>query len=59
MAALIEAPLPELADPAIAHTEVWQRFGQAHTVYFYQLGEHRIWGATARMLSEFLALLPR
>lgn len=58
VAALIDAPLADLADPAIAHTEVWQRGGVPHTVYFYQHGPHRIWGATARILSDLLALLP-
>lgn len=55
--ALISAPLAALADPTIAHTEEWMRLGQSHTVYFFQHGEHRIWGATARILANFLALL--
>lgn len=58
VARLIDASLAALADPAIAHTEEWLRQGVAHTVYFYQFGQHRIWGATARIVAELLELLP-
>lgn len=54
---IIEAPLADLADPAIFHAEEWVRAGQPHTVYFFDYGPHRIWGATARMLVAFLELL--
>jgi 8-oxo-dGTP pyrophosphatase MutT (NUDIX family) len=54
---IIEAPLADLADPAIFHSEEWVRLGEPHTVYFFQYGSHRIWGATARMLVSFLGLL--
>lgn len=54
---IIEAPLAALADPAIFHSEEWLRGGQPHTVYFFDYGPHRIWGATARMLVSFLELL--
>ncbi len=57
VAALIEAPLTELANPAIFHVEEWVRGGVARPVYFYEYGPHRIWGATARMLFELLELL--
>lgn len=58
VAEVIEAPLAELADPAIFHAEQWTRGGQAHTVYFYDLGPHRIWGLTGRILYTLLELLP-
>jgi len=54
---LLLLPLRGLADPAIAHTEEWTRDGQARTVYFYDYGACRIWGATARMLNALLGLL--
>ncbi len=54
---IIEAPLAALADPAIFHSEEWVRAGQAHTVYFYDYGPNRIWGATGRMLFALLGLL--
>jgi 8-oxo-dGTP pyrophosphatase MutT (NUDIX family) len=58
VAEVIEAPLAVLADPAIFHQEEWVRAGQPHPVYFYDFGPYRIWGATARILHELLALLP-
>ena len=54
---LIIARLHGLADPAIFHTEQWTRGGVSHTVYFYDYGPYRIWGATAYMLNMLLALL--
>lgn len=54
---VIEAPLADLADPTIFHSEEWVRAGQPHRVYFFEYGRHRIWGATARMLVSFLDLL--
>ena len=58
VAEVIYAPLAALDDPAIYHTEVWQRFGQPHLLHFYDFGTYRIWGATGRMLHALLALLP-
>lgn len=58
VAALIDAPLAELADPAILHSEEWVRQGKQVTVYFYQLGPHRIWGATGHILTNLFGLLP-
>ncbi len=54
---LIVAALPGLADPAIFHSEEWLRQGHKHTVYFYDYGPYRIWGATARMVKTLLNLL--
>ena len=54
---LILLPLQGLADPAILHTEEWERGGLRRTVYFYDYGPYRIWGATARILNELLDLL--
>jgi 8-oxo-dGTP pyrophosphatase MutT (NUDIX family) len=57
VAELILLPLQGLADPAILHTEEWERGGMRRTVYFYDYGPYRIWGATARILNELLNLL--
>lgn len=57
VADLLLLPLRGLADPAIAHTEVWRRDGLERTVYFYDYGASRVWGATARMLNALLGLL--
>lgn len=57
VAELIPLPLRALANPAIAHTEEWMRGGRTRTVYFYDYGAYRIWGATARILNTLLLLL--
>ncbi len=54
---LILAPLQALADPVIAHTEQWAWSNTTRTVYFYDYGPYRIWGATGRILSMLLELL--
>jgi 8-oxo-dGTP pyrophosphatase MutT (NUDIX family) len=57
VAELIRASLPALADPRIFHSEVWETAGLRRTVYFYDYGAYRIWGATARILHQLLSLL--
>jgi hypothetical protein len=57
VAEVIFLPLQGLADPAIYHTEQWVRDDVPHTVYFFEYGSYRIWGATARMLNTLLELL--
>ncbi len=57
VAEVILLPLQGLADPAIYHTEQWVRDEVPHTVYFFEYGSYRIWGATARMLNTLLELL--
>lgn len=54
VAAIIEAPLRRLLDPATRHEEEWQLRGAAVAVPFFALDEHKVWGATAMMLSEFV-----
>jgi 8-oxo-dGTP pyrophosphatase MutT (NUDIX family) len=54
---IILLPLRGLADPTIYHTEEWIRGGMARTIYFYDYGPYRIWGATARMLNALMELL--
>jgi 8-oxo-dGTP pyrophosphatase MutT (NUDIX family) len=57
VAEIIFIPLQGLVDPSIYHTEQWIRDGEPHTVYFFDYGSYRIWGATARMLNMLLELL--
>jgi 8-oxo-dGTP pyrophosphatase MutT (NUDIX family) len=57
VAEIIFLPLQGLADPSIYHTEQWVRDNVSHTVYFFDYGAYRIWGATARMLTMLLELL--
>jgi 8-oxo-dGTP pyrophosphatase MutT (NUDIX family) len=55
---VIEVPLATVADPAIFHTETWTRNGEPHVVHFYQVSaEDVVWGATARILNQFLEVL--
>lgn len=55
---VLEVPLATLRDPAIFRTELWERNGEPHPVQFYQVSaEDVVWGATARILTQFLELL--
>ena len=55
---VLEVPLQTLRDPSIFRTEIWERNGEPHPVLFYQVSaDDVVWGATARILSQFLALL--
>jgi 8-oxo-dGTP pyrophosphatase MutT (NUDIX family) len=58
VAELILVPLSELQNPAIFHTEQWNNAQISRTVYFYDYGSYRIWGATGRILHAFLQCLP-
>lgn len=56
VAALIETPLAELLEPLHRREEEWDLRGERFRVPYYLVQEHTIWGATAMMLSELLAL---
>ena len=56
VAELIEAPLSALLDPNNLHEEEWRLRDRSATVPFFAIQDHVIWGATAMMLSELLAL---
>ncbi|MSQ23507.1 MAG: CoA pyrophosphatase [Chloroflexi bacterium] len=55
VAEIVEIPLRALQDPAAFHEEIWELRGQARPVQFYEHGRHQIWGATARVVQEFLS----
>ncbi len=57
VAEIIEVPFARLLDPASARREDWTLGGRTVDVPFYAFGPHKIWGATAMVLAEFLALL--
>jgi 8-oxo-dGTP pyrophosphatase MutT (NUDIX family) len=57
VAELIEVPLSRLFDRAVVKREPWQLRGVTVEVPFYQIGLHKVWGATAMILSEFSMLL--
>ena len=54
---LIEVPLASLLDEdCFSEREIF-RGGRNEGVYAYQYGKHIIWGATARILKQFLDLI--
>jgi len=57
VAEVIEPPLDHLADPAHRKRETWTYGGLDHEVPFYEFAGHKIWGATAMVLAELIALL--
>lgn len=57
IAELIEVPLVSLLDEdCFSEREIF-RGGQREIVFAYQYGNHIIWGATARILNQFLDLI--
>ena len=58
VAELIETPLSLLLNPAMCKQEIWNfpNYGERRVSFFDVFG-HKVWGATAMMLSEFLVLL--
>ena len=57
VAEVIEPPLADLLDEGCFALETWERDGETRVTPVYYWREHRIWGATARMLQEFRELL--
>jgi 8-oxo-dGTP pyrophosphatase MutT (NUDIX family) len=57
VAEVIEVPLPLLLDPTTVAEEIWEIQGEPRKVSFYRHREHKIWGATARVLGSLVALL--
>lgn len=54
---IIEVPLTELLDPSRARLETRVLDGIVSEVPYFDWAGHKVWGATAMVLSEFLALL--
>jgi len=57
VAEVIEIPVSHLAEPANRRRETWTIGDRAADVPFFEFQGHKIWGATAMVLAEFLALL--
>jgi 8-oxo-dGTP pyrophosphatase MutT (NUDIX family) len=57
VAQILEVSLSHLLDPASQFEETWDYRGMQIQVPFYLVGSHKVWGATAMMLSEFLERL--
>jgi 8-oxo-dGTP pyrophosphatase MutT (NUDIX family) len=56
VAEVIEAPLSELLDPARRGWGEWAREGVPVRFPFIDIAGHKVWGATAMILSEFATL---
>jgi 8-oxo-dGTP pyrophosphatase MutT (NUDIX family) len=54
---ILEVPLSELLDPDVYREEQWDTRGAGFSVHFYDLDDETVWGATARILTSFLAHL--
>ena len=54
MAEIIEVPLSALRDPSIhqLRPRTWQ--GTTYQVHYFNYGPYEIWGATGRIIYEFL-----
>lgn len=57
VAEVLEVSALSLLDPAIRREEEWMLHGITTRVPLYQIGGHKVWGATAMVLSEFAAVL--
>ena len=57
VAAVLEVPLADLMNPACLQRSIWARDGRELDVPFFEVAGHRVWGATAMALCEFLALV--
>ena len=57
VSALLRVPLVHLIDPVNHIWKAVEQDGTAVATPAYQFGEHVIWGATARVLAQFLGLI--
>ncbi len=57
VAEVLEVPLAELLNPATVREEDWFLRGMTVRVPFFAVQQHKVWGATAMVLAEFVALI--
>jgi hypothetical protein len=57
VAAVLEVPLAALADPAALRVGRRARGGVEIDAPYFAVGDHQVWGATAMLLGELLAIL--
>lgn len=56
--AILDVPLSTLLDPSIYRSEIWRIPGvREHPIFFFDLAEDTVWGATAAMLRQLLGFL--
>lgn len=56
---IIRASLAGLMDPQNSRTEERERYGAIVNIPYFNVGGHKVWGATAMMLAELIELLRR
>lgn len=59
VSAVITVTVRELLDPALVREEQWTLRGAEVRVPFFAIAGHKVWGATAIVLSEFVARMRR
>lgn len=57
VAEIIEVPMQHLLDPAVRQKEQRQFNNVSFSMPYFAVGSHKIWGATASLLSEIVARL--
>ena len=57
VAEIIEEPLVTFFDPLMRNEEPWNFQGLNIMVPYYKVGNHKVWGATAMMISELVERL--
>lgn len=57
VAEVIDLPLAQILDPSMLEEEIWELQGTPRRVSFYRHAEHKVWGATARILHQLATLL--
>ncbi len=56
--AILKVPLSRLLDPTVYRSEIWRLpGGMEHPIFFFDLDEDTVWGATAAMLRQLLGFL--
>ncbi len=57
VAEIIEVPLRHLLDPSSSGEQPWDFHGQSIIVPYYTVAGHKVWGATAMIISELVERL--
>lgn len=57
VAYILEVPLAAVLDPKARREELWELPGGPTQVPYFSLADHKVWGATAMVLSELAALI--
>ena len=57
VARLLEVPLSDFQNPANRYEEMWNLRGRQVWVPFFKIQGQTVWGATAMILSELLAVI--